>query len=93
MRRTAILVNIARGSVVVEAELVEALQAGTIAGAVLDVFEREPLPAESPLCTMPNVIVTPPTCPATRPTMSGARSTSSTKICRAFSRRRRCAMW
>lgn len=59
MRRTAILVNIARGSVVVEAELVEALQAGTIAGAVLDVFEREPLPADSPLWTMPNVIVTP----------------------------------
>ncbi len=59
MRRTAILVNIARGSVVVETALIEALQAGSIAGAVLDVFEREPLPAESPLWTMPNVIVTP----------------------------------
>ncbi|UWU75861.1 D-2-hydroxyacid dehydrogenase [Bradyrhizobium huanghuaihaiense] len=59
MRRTAFLINIARGSVVAESELIEALQAGTIAGAVLDVFEREPLPADSPLWTMPNVIVTP----------------------------------
>ena len=59
MRRAAFLVNIARGSVVVESELIEALRAGTIAGALLDVFEREPLPADSPLWTMPNVIVTP----------------------------------
>ena len=61
MGRAAFLVNIARGSVVVESELIEALQAGTIAGALLDVFEREPLPADSPLWTMPNVIVTPHT--------------------------------
>ncbi len=59
MRRTAFLVNIARGSVIVESELIEALQADVIAGALLDVFEREPLPADSPLWTMPNVIVTP----------------------------------
>ncbi len=59
MRRAAFLVNIARGSVVVESELIDALRAGTIAGALLDVFEREPLPADSPLWTMPNVIVTP----------------------------------
>lgn len=59
MRRTAFLVNIARGSVVAENELIEALRAGTIAGALLDVFEREPLPANSALWTMPNVIVTP----------------------------------
>ena len=61
MGSTAFLVNIARGSVVVESELIEALRAGTIAGALLDVFEREPLPADSPLWTMPNVIVTPHT--------------------------------
>ncbi|MER9202335.1 D-2-hydroxyacid dehydrogenase [Mesorhizobium sp. M0933] len=59
MRRSAVLVNIARGSVVAESELIDALKAGTIAGAVLDVFEREPLAADSPLWNMPNVIVTP----------------------------------
>lgn len=59
MRRSAFLVNIARGSVVAESDLVEALQEGTIAGAFLDVFEREPLPVDSPLWTMPNVIITP----------------------------------
>ncbi|MER8370937.1 D-2-hydroxyacid dehydrogenase [Mesorhizobium sp. M1378] len=59
MRGTAFLVNIARGSVIVETELIEELRAGTISGALLDVFEREPLPAESPLWMMPNVIVTP----------------------------------
>jgi len=59
MRRTAFLLNVARGSVIVENELIDALQAGTIAGAMLDVFECEPLPQDSPLWTMPNVIVTP----------------------------------
>ncbi|MER9095047.1 D-2-hydroxyacid dehydrogenase [Mesorhizobium sp. M0700] len=59
MRRSAVPVNIARGSAVAESELTEALKAGTIAGAVLDVFEREPLAADSPLWTMSNVIVTP----------------------------------
>lgn len=59
MRPTAFLVNIARGSVVAESDLIEALQKGVIAGAVLDVFEREPLSADSPLWTLSNVIVTP----------------------------------
>lgn len=59
MKPTAFLVNIARGGVVAEAELVAALQAGTIAGAMLDVFEEEPLPVQSPLWSMPNVLVTP----------------------------------
>ncbi|MGY4362934.1 phosphoglycerate dehydrogenase-like enzyme [Bradyrhizobium sp. i1.3.1] len=59
MRREAFLINIARGQVVVEAELIKALEEGAIAGALLDVFEREPLPPESPLWTMPNVIATP----------------------------------
>lgn len=59
MRSQAFLVNIARGNVVVEAELVKALQSGAIAGAMLDVFEREPLPHDSPLWDMPNVIATP----------------------------------
>lgn len=59
MRREAFLINIARGNVVVEAELIKALREGSVAGAMLDVFEREPLPQDSPLWDMPNVIATP----------------------------------
>lgn len=59
MRQSAFLVNIARGNVVVEHELIKALQAGTIAGAMLDVFEREPLAHDSELWGMENVIITP----------------------------------
>jgi phosphoglycerate dehydrogenase-like enzyme len=59
MKRSAILINIARGQLVKEQELIEALQAGIIAGAGLDVFEKEPLPASSPLWEMENVILTP----------------------------------
>jgi phosphoglycerate dehydrogenase-like enzyme len=63
MRPTAVLVNMARGAVVDEACLVEALRAGRIAGAGLDVFEQEPLPPESPLWDLPNVLITPHTTP------------------------------
>jgi D-3-phosphoglycerate dehydrogenase len=59
MRPTAVLINTARGPVVDETALVAALQAGTIAGAALDVFEVEPLPAESPLRKMDNVLLAP----------------------------------
>lgn len=59
MKPGAIFINIARGNIVVESEMVQALQQGVIAGAVLDVFEVEPLPDASPLWDMPNVIVTP----------------------------------
>ncbi len=57
--RGARFVNIGRGPTVVEAALVEALHTGHLAGAALDVFEREPLPAESPLWDLPNVIISP----------------------------------
>jgi phosphoglycerate dehydrogenase-like enzyme len=59
MRRNAYLVNIARGRVIDEQALVRALREGWIAGAGLDVTEEEPLHSESPLYSMPNVILTP----------------------------------
>ncbi len=59
MRSTAVLINVGRGAVIQEAALIEALKARTIAGAGLDVFEREPLPVDSPLYDMENVIITP----------------------------------
>lgn len=59
MKSDAFLINVARGSVVVESDLIEALRDGVIAGAVLDVFEKEPLPPESPLWKMENVLITP----------------------------------
>jgi phosphoglycerate dehydrogenase-like enzyme len=55
----AVVVNIGRGAVVKQDDLVRALQSGALGGAALDVFEREPLPEDSPLWTMENVIVTP----------------------------------
>lgn len=54
----ALLINVGRGSTVDEDALVEALQAERIAGAVLDVFQTEPLPAGHPLWTLPNVLIT-----------------------------------
>lgn len=59
MRPTAFLVDVSRGGVVDQAALITALRDGKIAGAALDVFEEEPLPAESPLWKLPNVFVTP----------------------------------
>ncbi|MEN6448855.1 MAG: D-2-hydroxyacid dehydrogenase [Thermoguttaceae bacterium] len=59
MKRDSLLVNVARGPIVVTSDLEDALEAGRIAGAVMDVTDPEPLPPESRLWDMPNVIITP----------------------------------
>jgi len=59
MQRSAWLINVGRGAIVDEADLLSALRAGEIGGAALDVFDEEPLPADHPLWTLPNVIVSP----------------------------------
>ncbi|MGI5140056.1 NAD(P)-dependent oxidoreductase [Streptomyces sp. CA-106110] len=59
MKSTAILVNTSRGPVIDETALLRALNEKTIAGAALDVFDREPLPADHPLRSVHNAVVTP----------------------------------
>ncbi|MDR1764916.1 MAG: D-2-hydroxyacid dehydrogenase [Lachnospiraceae bacterium] len=70
MKGSALLVNISRGSVVDEEDLVEALKNKAIAGAASDVFEREPLPASSELWDLPNFVMT-PHCTPEMPDMPG----------------------
>ena len=60
------IVNTSRGGVIDEAALVRALESGEVAGAALDVFETEPLPAGHPLCSAPNTLLTPHIAGATR---------------------------
>jgi phosphoglycerate dehydrogenase-like enzyme len=59
MKPTAFLVNTSRGPIVQEAALLDALESGTIAGAGIDVYDREPLPADHPLRRAPNTVLTP----------------------------------
>jgi phosphoglycerate dehydrogenase-like enzyme len=68
MKPTSSLINVARGEIVDDAALVEALQTGKIRGAGLDVFSQEPLPVDHPLLHMDNVIATPHIAGATRGT-------------------------
>ena len=59
MKESGVLINTARGPIVVESALIEALDSGRLSGAALDVFEEEPLPPESPLRRMENVLLAP----------------------------------
>jgi phosphoglycerate dehydrogenase-like enzyme len=59
IRRTAIVVNVARGAVIDEQALIDALRKGWIRGAALDVFTQEPLPHDNPLWELPNVLISP----------------------------------
>jgi phosphoglycerate dehydrogenase-like enzyme len=59
LRPSAHLINVARGQIVDEAALIDSLRRGALAGAYLDVFEREPLPPDSPLWDLPNVLISP----------------------------------
>ena len=71
MKPTATLINIARGGIVNQTDLLEALQSGMIRGAALDVTEPEPLPRDHPLLKLPNIIITPHIGSATAETREG----------------------
>ncbi len=83
MKRGAFFINIGRGMTTKLDDLVAALNAGEIAGAALDVFEQEPLPADHPLWTMPNVLLTPHTA-GWGPYLDDRRYEIMIDNCRAF---------
>ena len=91
MRAGAWFVNVGRGEIVDEPALVAALVDGHLGGAGLDVFATEPLPADSPLWTLPNVIITPHSLRHDRSVAAPARSTSFVENFRRLGRRRTAA--
>lgn len=82
MKPTAHLINVARGRVVDEPALVDALQQGRLAAAALDVTEEEPLPTASPLWSLPNVLITPHTAGETRAYEDGVIDLLMTNLAR-----------
>jgi D-2-hydroxyacid dehydrogenase (NADP+) len=82
MRPGAVFVNVGRGGLVDEPALIDALAAGRIGGAGLDVFVNEPLPADSPLWDLPNVILTPHNSANTQATGEGAAEIFLTNLAR-----------
>jgi D-3-phosphoglycerate dehydrogenase / 2-oxoglutarate reductase len=80
MRNSAIIVNCSRGGIIDEAALAEALTAGRIAGAGIDVFEAEPPPADHPLFALPNVVLSPHVAGVTESGMKGMASACADAI-------------
>ncbi len=92
MKPTAYLINTARGPVVDEVALIEALRAGAIAGAGLDVMEQEPLPPSSPLCELPNVVLQAHVGSATHETRRAMIDLAVTNLLDALDKRKPQAM-
>ncbi len=87
MKKTAVLVNCARGEIVQEAALADALKNGVIAGAALDVFEKEP-PAASPLIAAPHVVFTPHLGASTHEAQSRAGAVIADQVMKALDGKR-----
>jgi (S)-sulfolactate dehydrogenase len=86
MKRGAVLVNTARGGVIDELALAEALKSGHLGGAALDVYEAEPLPAGSPLAGVPNLILTPHVAGVTRESNERVSAMIAERVAQALAR-------
>lgn len=84
MKRGALLINVARGDVVDTAAMIEALRGGQLGGAGLDVCDPEPVPADSPLRTMGNVILSPHVASTSVPAMTALRTEVAQTVARAL---------
>lgn len=93
MKSTALLVNTARGELVDETALIEALHAGQIAGAALDTFAVEPLAAGSPLRAMPNVVLSPHVAGQTREALARVGVAAAEAIIEELAGRRPAFVW
>jgi (S)-sulfolactate dehydrogenase len=87
MKRGAVLVNTSRGGIVDEAALAESLKSGVLAGAALDVFEIEPLPAGSPLVGVANLVLTPHIAGVTLESNDRVSTLIAQKVAEALTRR------